>query len=74
VALMGRQSFRGLFAFGLSLPPPLAECGLNPLQNNIVDFAALLVGRLPQGLIQALGEIDRRMDDSGPGRSPWGPR
>jgi hypothetical protein len=47
VALIGRQSFRGLFAFGLSLPPPLVECRLNPLEDDIMDFSPLPKGRLP---------------------------
>jgi hypothetical protein len=37
-----------------------------------VDFAPLLVGRLPQALVKALGQIQAGVNDSGPRLSPYG--
>ena len=73
MAQIGRQSFRGLFAFGLSLPPPLAECGLNTLQDNIMNFDALFERRLPEALINGLREIEAGVNDSGPPLTAYGP-
>ena len=38
----------------LLLPPPLAECRLNTLQDNIMDFDALFERRLPKTLVNGL--------------------
>ena len=51
---------------------PLPERHLNPLQDDIVDFAPLSKGRLPEALVQALGQVNAGVNDSGPGCRPWG--
>ena len=51
---------------------PFPERQVNPLQDDIVDFAPLREGRLPEGLIERLWEIQTRMNDSGLGLSALG--
>jgi hypothetical protein len=39
----------------LVFPAPFPECQLNPFQNDVMDFAALLESGLPQGIVRGLG-------------------
>src|SRR5262249_42107217 len=41
---------------------PLFESGLNPLHDDVVDFASLMEGGFSQGLMNRLGEVKARMD------------
>ena len=78
VAHIGHQSFRGPFGYrGLSsasgfapsaptAPTPLTQGQPNPLQDDIMDFAPLAKGCLPQALIQRLGQVEAGVNDSRP--------
>ena len=46
---------------------------LDPLQDDIMDFAALFEGDLAQRLIDGLRQVKARMDDIRPGPPPSGP-
>jgi hypothetical protein len=50
----------------LLLPTPLTQGQPNPLQDDIMDFAPLAKGCLPQALIQRLGQVEAGVNDSRP--------
>jgi hypothetical protein len=53
LGLVAMQSlgYRSLPVF----PGPFPECQFDPLQNDVMDFAALLESGLPQGIVRGLG-------------------
>jgi len=77
VAQIDHQSFRRPFGYrGLStpsglapsallLPTPLTQGQPNPLQDDIMDFAPLPEGRLPEAVISGLRQAKAGVNDAG---------
>jgi hypothetical protein len=52
----------------------LSERKIDPLHDEIMDFAALFEGGLPQRFIDRFGQVQARMDDIWPWLAPGGLR
>jgi hypothetical protein len=44
-------NMRASLPIATRFPAPFPECQFYPLQNNVMDFAALLESGLPQGVV-----------------------